>query len=45
MGSIETINPAHNVAVGNAQNHRRGLGPIETCNSGAKVAVLNAKKT
>ena len=21
------------------------LGPIETCNSGAKVAVLNAKKT
>ena len=25
------------------QNHRRGLGPLETCSSGAKVAVLNAK--
>ena len=26
-----------------SQTHRRGLGPIETCNSGAKFAVLNAK--
>ena len=25
------------------QIHRGGLGPIVTCNSGAKVAVLNAK--
>ena len=25
------------------KNHRRGLGPIETCNSGTKVADLNAK--
>ena len=29
----------------NAQNHRIELGPIETCNSAAKVAVLNAKTT
>ena len=29
----------------NAQTHRRGLGPIETCSSGAKVADLNAKTT
>ena len=28
-----------------AQNHRGGLGPIVTCNSGAKDAVLNAKKS
>ena len=27
----------------NAKNHKSGLGPIETCNSGAKVPVLNAK--
>ena len=25
------------------KNHRRGLGPIETCNSGSKAAVLNEK--
>ena len=36
-----TINSCHNVAVVNAQNHRLALGPIETCNSGAKVAVLH----
>ena len=29
----------------NAQNDRRGLGPIEIINSGHNVAVLNAKKT
>ena len=40
---METIYSGHNVAVVNALNHRGGLGPIETCNSGAKVAVLNAK--
>ena len=27
------------------KNSRWGLGPIETCNSGAKEAVLNAQKT
>ena len=32
-----------NHAVFHAQNDRRGLGPIETCNSGPKVAVLHAK--
>ena len=41
---METINSAHNVAVVRAQNHRWELRPIATCNSGAKVAVLNAKK-
>ena len=35
LGPIET---SDNVAVMNAQNNRWGLGPIETCNSGAKVA-------
>ena len=39
---METINSGHNVDVENAQNHRRGLGPIETCNSDAKFPVLNA---
>ena len=28
-----------------AKNYRRGLGPIETCNSCPKVAVLYAKTT
>ena len=40
---MKTINSGHNVAVVNAQNHRLGLGPIETRNSRAKVAVLNVK--
>ena len=40
-----TINSGHNVAVVNAHNNRCGLGPIETCNSDAKVAVLHAKTT
>ena len=26
-----------------AQNRRRGLGPIQTCKSGPKVAVLHAQ--
>ena len=43
MGPIETINSGYNVAVVSLQNHRRGLGLIETCNSGAKEVVLNAK--
>ena len=30
-------------AVLNAQNDRRGLGPIETINSDPKVAVLHVK--
>ena len=28
-----------------SQINRRSLGPIETCNSDAKVAVLHAKTT
>ena len=40
---METSNSCHNGAVVNSQNNRCGLGHIETCNSGAKVAVLNAK--
>ena len=32
-------------AVSHAQINRRCLGPIETCNSDPKVAVLNAKTT
>ena len=28
-----------------AQNHRCGLGPTETCNSGPKVSVFLAKTT
>ena len=27
------------------KKHRLGLGPLETCNSGPKVAVLHAKTT
>ena len=38
-----TINSGHNNTVVNAKNHRCVLGPIETCNSGPKVAVLHAK--
>ena len=32
-------------AVSHAQINRRCLGPIETCNTDPKVAVLNAKTT
>ena len=41
---METINSDANHFVLHAQNERWGLGPMETSNSGAKVAVLNAKK-
>ena len=34
-----------NHAVFHAQNDRRGLGPIETCNSDPKGAVFHAKTT
>ena len=40
---METSISCVNHAVLHAQNDRRGLGPIETCNYGDKVAVLNAK--
>ena len=36
---------AANHAVLRSQNDRRGLGPIETCISGPKVAVLHSKAT
>ena len=42
---METSNSAANHAVFHAQIKRRSLGPIETCNSGPKVAVLFAKTT
>ena len=42
---METSNSGANHAVSHAQNDRRGMGPIETCNSGPKVAVLHAKTT
>ena len=40
---METSNSVDNAAVVSAQNHRGGLGPIVTCNFGAKVPVLNAQ--
>ena len=42
---METINSDTNHAVLHAQNDNLGLGPIETCNSDPKVAVLLAKST
>ena len=42
---METNNSAANHAVFHAQINRRSLGPMETCNSGPKVAVLIAKAT
>ena len=39
---METSNSGANQAVWHAQNDRRGLGPIETINSGYNVAVVNA---
>ena len=39
---METSYSAANQAVLHAQNDRRGLGPIETINSGRDVAVVNA---
>ena len=40
---METSISAANHAVFHAQFNWRSLGPIETCNSGPKVAVLIAK--
>ena len=40
---MDTCNSGTKVAVLNAKNLRRTLGPIETCNSDPKVAGLNAK--
>ena len=42
---MENSNSGANHVVFNAQNDRCGLGPIETCNSDAKGAVLHAKTT
>ena len=38
-----TSNSGANHSVLHAQNDWRGLGPIETSNSDAKVALLNAQ--
>ena len=43
MVLIDTSISGANHAVLNAQIRRWGLGPIETTNSGDKVAVLNAQ--
>ena len=40
---METHNFGSKVAVFNAQKHRCGLEPLETCNSGPKVDVLHPK--
>ena len=40
---METSNSGANHAVLLAQYDRGGLGAIETCSSGHKVAVLNAQ--
>ena len=45
MGPLETSNSGANHAVLQAQNDRCGVGPIETCISDPKVAVLRAKTT
>ena len=42
-GPIQTSRSGTNHDVLHAQYDRRGLVPIETCNSGPKVAVLHAK--
>ena len=39
---METSNSGANQAVLHSQIDRRGLGPIETINSGYNVAVVNA---
>ena len=39
---METSNSGANHAVLHAQIKRRSLGPLETCNSDPKVAVLHA---
>ena len=45
MGLIETSISDAKQAVLYAQNDRSCLGPIKTCNSAPKVAVLHAKIT
>ena len=40
---METSNYSANQAVLNAQNDRRGLGPIETINSGHNDDVVNTQ--
>ena len=42
---METSYYGANYAVLHSQINRRSLGPIETCNSDPKVAVLQAKTT
>ena len=42
---METRNSGANHAVLHARYDRRGQGTIETCNSGPKVAVSQAKTT
>ena len=42
---MEISNFGAKCAVSHAQVNRRSLGPIETCNSDPKVAVLHAKTT
>ena len=42
---METSNSGANHTDLNAQINRRSLGPIQTCNSDPKVAVLHAKTT
>ena len=42
---METSISGANHAVFHAQITRRSLGPLETCNSDPKVAVLHAKST
>ena len=45
MGPIETSISDANHVVLHAQNGKCGLGPMETCNSEPKVAVVPAKTT
>ena len=42
---METSTSGANHVVLHAQNDRLCLGPIETCNSGPKGAVLDSKTT
>ena len=42
---METSISGDNHAVLHVQNDRWGLGTLEACNSGPKVAVLQAKTT
>ena len=42
---MEISNSGANRAVSQAQITRGSVGPIETCNSDSKVAILHAKPT